>query len=52
MAVFDARGIDHVGIRCRDLERAIAWYRDVLGLPIKRYGSTMAAVTVGNDGAE
>jgi catechol 2,3-dioxygenase-like lactoylglutathione lyase family enzyme len=31
MALVDARGIDHVGIRYRDLPRAVAGFRDVLG---------------------
>ena len=29
-------GLDHVVLRVRDLERALAFYRDVLGLPIER----------------
>jgi len=48
MALFESRGIDHVGIRYRDLERAIAWFRDVLGLEVERYGRTMAVVDIGN----
>jgi catechol 2,3-dioxygenase-like lactoylglutathione lyase family enzyme len=32
MALFDAHGIDRVAIRYRDLPRAVAWFRDVLGL--------------------
>jgi catechol 2,3-dioxygenase-like lactoylglutathione lyase family enzyme len=51
MALFEARGIDHVGIRYRDLPRAIAWFRDVLGIEVESYMSTMAVVTVG-DGSE
>lgn len=31
-----ARGLDHVVLRVTDLERAIAFYRDVLGCPIER----------------
>ena len=30
------RGLHHVTAICRDLERTIAFYRDVLGLPIAR----------------
>ncbi|MDJ0951913.1 MAG: VOC family protein [Alphaproteobacteria bacterium] len=30
------RGIDHVVIRARDLERMIAFYRDVLGCAVER----------------
>jgi catechol 2,3-dioxygenase-like lactoylglutathione lyase family enzyme len=52
MALFDARGIDHVGIRYRDLPRAVAWFRDVLGLRIQHEAQTMAFVTVGGDGSQ
>src|SRR5262247_2588594 len=52
MALFDVRGIDHVGIRYRDLPRAVAWFRDVLGLRIERVAKTMAVVSVGSDGAQ
>jgi catechol 2,3-dioxygenase-like lactoylglutathione lyase family enzyme len=51
MALFDARGIDHVGIRYRDLPRAVAWFRDVLGLGIEYEERTMAFVSVGSDGS-
>ena len=51
MALFDSRGIDHVGIRYRDLPRAVAWFRDVLGLPIEHQTRTMAFVSIGGDGA-
>jgi catechol 2,3-dioxygenase-like lactoylglutathione lyase family enzyme len=51
MALFDARGIDHVGIRYRDLPRAVAWFRDVLGLHVENYAQTMAVVSIG-DGSE
>ena len=51
MALFDSRGIDHVGIRYRDLKRAIAWFRDVLGLEVDHETKTMAFIGVGNDGA-
>jgi len=46
MALFDARGIDHVGIRYRDLPRAVAWFRDVLGLPIEHEARTMAVAAL------
>ena len=29
-------GIDHVVLRVRDLERALSFYRDILGLPVER----------------
>lgn len=52
MALFDAQGIDHVGIRYRDLPRAVAWFRDVLGLRIEHEARTMAVVRVGSDGSQ
>ena len=52
MAIFDARGIDHVAIRYRDLPRAVAWFRDVLGLQIEHEARTMAVVRVGPDGSQ
>lgn len=52
MALFDSRGIDHVGIRYRDLPRAVAWFRDVLGLQIDHQAQTMAFVRVGDDGSQ
>src|ERR1043166_2777824 len=52
MALFEARGIDHVGIRYRDLRRAVAWFRDVLGLQIEYETHTMAVVGVGSDGSQ
>lgn len=30
------RAIDHVVLRCRDLDRMLAFYRDVLDLPLER----------------
>ncbi len=33
---FAMRGLDHVVIRCRDLPRMLAFYRDVLGCPVER----------------
>ena len=51
MALFDCRGIDHVGIRYRDLPRAVAWFRNVLGLQIDHQTQTMAFVHVGDDGS-
>jgi catechol 2,3-dioxygenase-like lactoylglutathione lyase family enzyme len=51
MALFDSRGIDHVGIRYRDLPRALAWFRDVLGLAVDHETTTMAFIRVGSDGA-
>ncbi len=52
MALFETRGIDHVGIRYRDLRRAVAWFRDVLGLRIEHEGRTVAVVSVGDDGSQ
>ena len=52
MALFDSQGIDHVGIRYRDLPRAVAWFRDVLGLHIEHQAATMAFVRVGEDGSQ
>ena len=52
MALFDARGIDHVGIRYRDLPRAVTWFREVLGLHIEHEAPTMAFVSVGPNGAQ
>lgn len=34
--MFTVQGIDHVVIRVRDLERAVAFYRDVLGLAVEK----------------
>lgn len=51
MALFESRGIDHVGIRYRDLPRAVAWFRDVLGLRIDHETRTMAFVQLGEDGS-
>src|SRR5215813_872165 len=52
MALFDSRGIDHVGIRYHDLPRAVAWFREVLGLQIEHETQTMAFVNVGDDGSQ
>ena len=52
MALLDLQGIDHVGIRYRDLPRAVAWFRDVLGLHIDHEGRAMAVVSVGSDGSQ
>jgi len=34
--VIQPKGLDHVVLRVRDLERAIHFYREVLGFPIER----------------
>jgi glyoxylase I family protein len=34
--VIQAKGLDHVVLRVRDLEPAIRFYRDVLGFPVER----------------
>ena len=36
MNVIQPKGLDHVVLRVRDLERAISFYRDVLGFPVER----------------
>ena len=50
MALFESRGIDHVGIRYRDLQAALAWFRETLGLKIDHETPRMAFVRVGDDG--
>ena len=47
--LFDGCGIDHVGIRYNDLKKAVAWFRDTLGLPVDHETRTMALVRVGGD---
>jgi catechol 2,3-dioxygenase-like lactoylglutathione lyase family enzyme len=32
--------VDFVAVPTRDYKRAVAWYRDVLGLPVSEYAST------------
>jgi len=49
--LFDGRGIDHVGIRYHDLQKAVGWFRDTLGLPVDHETRTMAFVRVGGDGS-
>jgi|SRR5215470_1291831 len=49
--LFEGRGIDHVGIRYRDLKRALAWFRDTLGLKVDFETETVAFIAVGNDDA-
>lgn len=34
--MFDILGIDHIVLRVRDMERQIAFYRDVLGCPVEK----------------
>jgi catechol 2,3-dioxygenase-like lactoylglutathione lyase family enzyme len=51
MPLFDGRGIDHVGIRYRDLQRAVVWFRDTLDLPIDHQTKSMAFVRIGRDGS-
>ena len=51
MALFESRGIDHVGIRYRDLKSALAWFSDTLGLKVDHETPRMAFVRVGDDGA-
>ena len=51
MPLFDGRGIDHVGIRYRDLQRVVGWFRDTLDLPIDHHTKTMALVRIGRDGS-
>lgn len=40
-----ARSIDHVAIAVRDLEEAIAWYRDILGFEVVERRETKGKVT-------
>jgi catechol 2,3-dioxygenase-like lactoylglutathione lyase family enzyme len=35
-AAVQVAGLDHVVLRCTDVERTLAWYRDVLGLAPER----------------
>jgi catechol 2,3-dioxygenase-like lactoylglutathione lyase family enzyme len=49
--LFEGRGIDHVGIRYRDLPHALAWFRETMGLAIDYETQTMAFVSVGRDGS-
>lgn len=51
MALFEGQGIDHVGIRYRDLKHALAWFRDRLGLTVDYETDLMAFVRVGSDGS-
>ncbi len=32
------RGLDHVSVTCADLERSLAFYHDVLGIPVRDRG--------------
>lgn len=34
--MFDVKSIDHVVVRAADLERMVAFYRDVLGCPVEK----------------
>ncbi|MGH7782682.1 MAG: VOC family protein [Candidatus Binatia bacterium] len=52
MALFESRGIDHVGIQYRDLAGAVAWFSGVLGLRIEHQTPTMAFVNIGEDGSQ
>jgi catechol 2,3-dioxygenase-like lactoylglutathione lyase family enzyme len=49
--VFQLEGLDHVALTVRDVERSVAWFREVLGLE-RRYqeawGNNPAVVGVGN----
>lgn len=33
---FELRGINHLALVCRDMDRTVAFYRDVLGLPLTK----------------
>jgi catechol 2,3-dioxygenase-like lactoylglutathione lyase family enzyme len=48
--MFSVEGIDHIALAVRDVERSVAWYKDVLGLE-RRYedawGNYPAVVGVG-----
>jgi catechol 2,3-dioxygenase-like lactoylglutathione lyase family enzyme len=36
------RGLDHVSVACSDLDRSLAFYRDLLGLPLRDRGAGSA----------
>jgi catechol 2,3-dioxygenase-like lactoylglutathione lyase family enzyme len=36
MALVKVSGLDHIVVRCADVERSLTWYCDVLGLPGER----------------
>jgi catechol 2,3-dioxygenase-like lactoylglutathione lyase family enzyme len=42
--MFTIKGIDHVVIRAADLERAVAFYRDVLGCAVERVREDLGLV--------
>jgi catechol 2,3-dioxygenase-like lactoylglutathione lyase family enzyme len=42
--VFTIKGIDHVVIRAADLERSVAFYRDVLGCSVERVREDLGLV--------
>jgi glyoxylase I family protein len=42
--MFTIKGIDHVVIRVNDLERAVAFYRDVLGCAVERVREELGLV--------
>jgi catechol 2,3-dioxygenase-like lactoylglutathione lyase family enzyme len=48
--MFSVEGIDHIALAVRDVERSVAWYKDVLGLE-RRYaeawGNNPAMVGIG-----
>jgi catechol 2,3-dioxygenase-like lactoylglutathione lyase family enzyme len=48
--MFKLEGIDHIALAVRDVERSVAWYRDILGLERRfetQWGSFPAIVGVG-----
>jgi catechol 2,3-dioxygenase-like lactoylglutathione lyase family enzyme len=51
--MFRVRHIDHVALTVKDIQRSIAWYRDVLGLERRHeevWGSTPAMMCAGETG--
>jgi catechol 2,3-dioxygenase-like lactoylglutathione lyase family enzyme len=46
-ALFEPLGIDHVGIRYRDLRPVVVWFRDTLRLRIDYEARAMALVDIG-----
>ncbi|WP_408587710.1 VOC family protein [Novosphingobium sp.] len=34
--VFDIRGVNHLALVCRDMAKTVAFYRDVLGMPLTK----------------
>jgi glyoxylase I family protein len=48
MAAIQTTGISHITLRVNDLERSIAFYRDVLGLDVQRAADDLAIFFTGS----